>query len=73
LDPVVLILHEGMSGGEQQGHWPVEAHQSIHVIAGEVEVCGHRFLRSVVETLNQHPSNRPEPPPPSVPADKSSG
>ena len=31
------------------------AHLPIHVIAGEVKVCRHGFLRSIVETLEQHP------------------
>ena len=30
----------------------------IHVIAGEVKVCRHGFLRSIVETLEQHPKRK---------------
>src|SRR5262245_60642556 len=35
------------------------AHQPIDVIAGEVKVCGHGRLRSVVETLQQYPKRNP--------------
>ena len=49
----------GRAPDEDSSERLMAAHLPIHVIAGEVKVCGHGFLRSVVETLEQHPKRNP--------------